>query len=401
MATGNCNDAIRVGGNGADIAGYDSIAMQTAADALRSRGGGTILLSEGVYAMYGPVRLYSGMTLKGRGKGTVLKKAEGVVSAFAQDVDYGVLCARVADPAGFRAGTGIQVKDASSAAGYTVSTSKAVAVEGDTIYFDRRTIMDYVGENGGEISSACSVIEAIKADGVRICDLAVDGNGSRNPWIDGCRGGGIYLSKASRCTVENVLVHDFNGDGISWQITGDIAVRNTEVSGCAGSGLHPGTGTERSLVEGCRLIGNQGDGIFVCWRVCNCVFRNNEFSGNGANGICIGHRDTDNIFEGNVIRENRVSGVMTRIETEGNRADRNAYRRNTVEDNGGPEGGSGFLFLSAVRGNVIEENTIGDSGAKRQRTGISGDGLSGLTVRNNVFRGHALGDMLESGTNPV
>lgn len=387
---------IRVGGAAADIPGFTSGAIQLAADALAACGGGTIELSGGVFAVDGPVRLGSNMHLKGAGRATVLKKAPGFSSGFLQDVDYGVFSATVERAERFTPGTGILIRDSAGDAGWAVSTSKVTGVEGNTIHFDRRTLLDYTRENGGTVSNACSLIEAIKAENVRISNLAIDGSKDTNLRMDGCRGGAIYLHKASSCSIEDVLVSDFNGDGISWQITEDISVLRCEVCGCTGFGMHPGTGSARTLMEGCSMHGNGSDGLFVCWRVQHGVFRNNSFCDNGGSGICIGHKDTDNLFEGNRICRNNRSGVHTRNEAEGNRADRNVYRGNTVEDNGGDGNGCGFLFDSAVEGNVIEGNTIQDTGAGRQKAGIAcrkgaGDGVS---AKNNKMSGHTSGDIV-------
>lgn len=381
---------ITVGGKEADISGFDSNAVQTAADALKARGGGTIVLSEGTFEVIGPIRLSDNMTLTGQGGKTRLVKTAGVSSAFAQDVDYGVSCARVADARGFRPGMGIAIRDGANSGGWLVSTSRILSVEGGTLHFDRRTVMDYTAGMQGTVTNACSIVEAIKAENVKISNLLIDGSKESNFFIDGCRGGGIYLHKASRCRVENVTVRNFCGDGISWQITRDITLAGTEVSGCAGFGLHPGTGSERSLVEGCVLRANGSDGMFVCWRVTNGIFRNNSICSNGANGINIGHRDSDNLFEGNEIRGNGRAGILFRKESEGNRAERNVFLRNTVEDNGG----CGFLFECESAGTVIEGNTVRDTGAGKQLAGIARPGGEGwLSARNNAMGGHTGGDI--------
>lgn len=385
---------ITVGGPGADIPGFDSNAMQLAADALRGSGG-VIRLSAGVFDIWGPVRLPSGVCLTGAGRSTVLKKTPFVSSGFLVDVDYGVSEAAVADPSCFRAGMGIRIGDDVGSGGWSVSTSKLVAVEGNTLYFDRRTIKDYARDGGGAVTNDCSMIEVIKAEDVRISDLTLDGSGSGSRRVDGCRVGAVYLHKAASCAVENVLVERFDGDGISWQITEDISVKNCAVRGCSGIGMHPGTGSLRTAVEGSKLEGNAADGLFVCWRVQHGVFRGNSFSGNGWSGVCIGHRDTDNLFEGNVMRGNGRAGVWVRNEIDCNRADRNVYRGNTVEDNGGGSEGYGFMFEGETEGTVLERNTIRDTGLGRQLAGIACRGdVCSIRMQGNILSGHRLGDTI-------
>lgn len=386
---------ITVGGSGADIAGFDSNAIQIAADALKDCGG-VVELSEGIFNISGPVRVYSNIHLSGKGRATVLRKTTGASSGFLQDVDYGVFSAILADAGDFRTGMGVHISDSSSSGGWSVSTSKVTAVEGATIHFDRRTLMDYTRANAGVVTNACSMIEAIKVENVRISSLSIDGGKATNFFIDGCRGGAVYLHKASSCIVEDVVVSDYNGDGISWQITEDISVLKCEAKGCAGFGLHPGTGSARSVVEGCSLHDNGIDGMFVCWRVTNGIFRDNSFFSNGNSGICIGHRDTDNLFEENHIYANGRAGVLIRREADGNKADRNMYRRNTVENNGGAEDGCGFLYETTVEGNIIEDNTIRDTGCGRQKAGIvcCGGSASCLAIKSNTMSGHSKGDVV-------
>ncbi len=140
--------------------------------------------------------------------------------------------------------------------------------------------------------------------------LSVEGNKKTNDYINGCRGGGVYIHKSKDCLVENVTVNEFNGDSFSWQITERITVRGCEVSNGDGLGFHPGTGSDHSIVENCISHHNKGDGIFLCWRVQNGIFRNNTSYSNGENGISIGHKDTDNIFENNHLYENGFQGVL-------------------------------------------------------------------------------------------
>lgn len=385
--------AIKVGGPGADVAGFDSAAIQLAADALKETGG-IIRLSEGVFDIWGPVRLSSGVHLTGAGHSTVLKKMPFVSTGFLVDVDYGVCEAVVADPSGFRVGMGIRIGDDEGSGGWSVSTSKVVALDGNTLHFDRRTIKDYARDGGGAVTNDCSMIEVIKADDVRISNLALDGAGSGSRWPDGCRVGAVYLHKAASCTVENVLVERFDGDGISWQITEDIIIKNCIVRRCSGYGLHPGTGALRTAVENCTAEGNSADGMFVCWRVQRGVFRGNTFTGNGWSGVCIGHRDTDNLFEGNVMCGNALAGVRVRDEIDCNRADRNVYRGNTVEDNGGGEG-YGFLFEGEIVGTVLERNKIRDTGLGRQRAGVACRGdIRAIRMEGNTLEGHKLCDIV-------
>lgn len=395
---------ISVGGILADIAGFSSDAIQTAADALKATGGGLIALSAGTFILTGPVRLYSNIHLKGQGPATVLKKADGFISGFADDVDYGVDYAVVADSGGFAAGMGILIKDTLNRSGWGTSTSKIIRVIGNTIYFDRLTLMDYSMKNDGTVSTASSMIEAVKVENVTVSDMALDGNKENNFSMDSCRGGAVYFHKAMSCTLANAEIRDYNGDGVSWQITRGITLDAVEVSGCTGIGMHPGTGSANTIVRNCSSRHNGVDGLFVCWRVQNSVFSNNEFSGNAESGISIGHKDSGNLFEGNRIRSNGRAGIVVRGEESHNSADNNTYRGNIIEDNGVGRSGCGILFEAATKGNTIQGNTIrgntipGNTVRNADGCGqiagiVSPGGFEGISISGNVMSGHAGGDL--------
>ncbi|MBI5010556.1 MAG: hypothetical protein HZB98_13125, partial [Bacteroidia bacterium] len=102
---------ITVGGSGADIPGFTSVAIQIAIDAVKTRGGGTVKLNPGTYDITGPVRLSDNITLKGSGKSTILKKCNGFRTSYIIDADWGMMKAVVKDVSGFRIGMGIQLSD--------------------------------------------------------------------------------------------------------------------------------------------------------------------------------------------------------------------------------------------------------------------------------------------------
>lgn len=384
---------VTVGGSAADVCGFDSKAIQLAMDALKVRGGGIIELKEGTFEISAPIRIYNNITLTGMGRNTVLHKVAGFKTDFVIDADYGELMLTVAAADGFKTGMGIRVCEQESN-GWEVSTPVITAIKGNIVYIDRYLGKDYQADKGGTISNACSIIEVIGAENVKISNLTIEGGKETNEYINGCVGGGIYLHKSKNCLVENVKVANFSGDGISWQITEDITVRDCEVSGCTNFGIHPGTGSKRTVVEGCDVHHNASDGLFVCWRVQAGEFKGNKFHNNGFNGINIGHKDTDNHFESNHIYENANSGVYLRPETDINGAHRNFFKRNLIENNGNPKSGSGFLIDSYVEDNILEGNIIRDTGSELQKTGILIKRKAvNLVLENNIMSGHLAGDI--------
>jgi parallel beta-helix repeat protein len=379
------NDSIiTVGDEKSDVKGFDNLTIQLAVDAVNQRGGGTVRLSEGEFKVSGPVRLYSNVKLEGCGKNTILRKVEGYRTEFITDADYGELKAQVKDPSGLRPGMGIALTDSKNNSAWNVSTAVITKIEGDIIYFDSYLVRDYSSQDGGMVSNACSIIEAVNVSNCTIANLTVDGSSESNDFVDGCRVGGIYLHKAQDCLIENVTVKNFSGDGISWQLTDRISVRSCIVYACTNYGLHPGTGSNSSIIENCSLYNNKAIGLFVCWRVQNGSFKNNKIYNNGWAGISIGHKDTYNLFEGNEIFENGCCGVYVRQEMQSNGAHNNRYVNNVIRDNGNSEKGYGFLLDGIVKGTLIKNNTIRDSGSGVQKIGIAVKGnIEDYCVENN------------------
>ena len=361
---------ITVGGPSADISGFTSEAIQIALDAIKTRGGGTVKLNPGTYNIIGPVRLSENTTLAGSGETTILKKCDGYKTSFIIDADWGMVKAVVKDASGFRKGMGIQLYDDSNNQGWDVTTAVITDIQDNIIYFDNSTVNDYVASLNGTISNGCSIIEAVGVENVKIADLTIEGNKNTNDYINGCRGGGVYIHKSRNCTVENVKINEFNGDTFSWQITENITVRGCEAANGNGLGFHPGTGSDHSIVENCISHNNKGDGIFLCWRVQNGIFRNNTVYANGDNGISIGHKDTDNLFEDNHVYENSNHGVLFRNENEQNSGHRNTFMNNVIENNGMKRESSGFYVGGETQSITITNNVIRSAGKGNQTTAI-------------------------------
>jgi Pectate lyase superfamily protein/Right handed beta helix region len=358
---------ITVGGANADIHGYNSEAIQTAIDALHnSCRMGTVMLFPGNYDITAPVKLYDNMSLVGSGLNTILKKCKGFRSAFTLDADYGELQITVADASGFKPGMGVAIYDEGQRSGWDLTTARITGIKGNVIYIDDYLLRDYHADKKGTISNNCSVISAVGAENVRIANLTVDGSRETNDMIDGCRAGGIYLHKVHKAIIENVVVRNFNCDGISWQLTEYVTVRNCEVYGCANSGLHPGTGSPFTLIEGNNCHNNDGYGLFICWRVRNGNVRNNSFHNNGINGICTGHKDTDMLFADNHIYENGSDGIQLRSELPQNAPHRNIFKNNLIENNGIKEKGYGISINCRAEGVILEDNILRNTGGGKQ-----------------------------------
>ncbi len=387
---------ISVGGKNADIQGFTSEAIQTAIDALKESGqGGTVFLNPGTFDIIAPVRLYDNIILTGSGQNTILKKCKGFRSQFTIDADYGELRVTVADATGFSPGMGVAIYDEKQRSGWDLTTAKITSIKDNTLFIDEYLVRDYQASDNGTLSNACSVISAVEADNVTISNLVVDGSRESNDMIDGCRAGGIYLHKVHKALVENVIVKNYNSDGISWQITEYVTIRNSEVFGCSNSGLHPGTGSPYTTIEGNNSHDNDGYGLFVCWRVRNGVVKNNTFSHNGRNGICTGHKDTDMLFTGNIVSENGSDGINLRGEIPANAPHGTIIKNNTIENNGTLDGGYGISVNCKAEGVVLEDNIIRNIGTGKQIAAlILYKNSLPATLKNNTISGHKQGEVV-------
>jgi hypothetical protein len=365
-----------------------------AVDALKETGG-TVKLDPGTYTLIAPVRMRSNVNLTGSGEGTILIKTNGVQTRYTVDADYGELKLTVENPDGFQPGMKIQVTDDDNNSCWNVSTAYITDIQDHVIYIDDYLIRDYHFTRNGLVSNTSSVIEVIEAENVRISDLSVNGNKDNNYKMDGCNGAGIYIFKSRKVTVDNVVVKDFNGEGISWQITEEVSIKNSDIFGSGNTGLHPGTGSPLTVIENNDVHHNKVDGLFICWRVHHSLVRNNKFHHNGRFGICTGHKDTDVVFESNHIYNNGSDGVNLRGEKEDNAPHRNTFVNNIIEDNGLNGKAYGFSINSPAHDLVLKNNAIKDSGKGTQTVGIFiyENGIMPQLI-NNEISGHSGGKII-------
>jgi parallel beta-helix repeat protein len=378
----------------ADVVGNDNAALQKAAKLLKL--GDTLLIGPGTYDMQNSLFVPSGVTVRGTPGKTILMKGPGVESALIDDGDYGESILRVAESEKFRPGMGIAVVDDQLKDGWDISVSTIIGVNGPTLSINPRTVRDYdVEKRHAKVRNTFPILCAIDTEKVTFEDIIVDGNRGANAYIDGCRGGAIYMYNVKDIIVRNCTARNYNGDGISFQITENVQILNSESYGHAGYGVHPGTGSERPLVKGCRMHDNGQIGLFLCWRVKHGTFENNVIQDNGHYGISIGHKDTDNLFINNTVKRNGSSGVYFRHETMANSGHRNKFRNNQVLDNGNAKSGYGF-YISPYAGDlVIENNRIAETrkSGGTQRIGIyKAAGAGSLQSRNSSMSGHTEAD---------
>ncbi|XOV91561.1 MAG: right-handed parallel beta-helix repeat-containing protein [Bacteroidota bacterium] len=384
---------ITVGGDNADVPGFTNKAIQIAISALPAHGG-SVKLDPGIFYIKAPVKVPSNVTLIGSGDQTVLKRITGINTNFIVDADYGELKVTVKDVVDFEVGMSIQITDSIYDECWDVSIAVITDIVGNEIYFDTPLIRDYEYKRNGMVTNAGSCISVMGAQNVLIKDLMIDGNKQENDLLDGCNGGGIVIIRSKNIKVNNVKVRNFNGEGITWQITENVSVIGCEVSGCTNMGLHPGSGSPKTQIENNNVFNNKV-GLFICWRVHHSLVKNNKFHHNSSFGISTGHKDTDVLFEGNHIYSNGKDGVYFRAEDYKNAPHRNTFVNNVVENNGSDNGGYGFYVSGDLTELKLENNVIRDTGTGSQKAGVFlASGTAPVKQAGNKMNGHSIGNII-------
>jgi parallel beta-helix repeat protein len=398
-----CNDAasprtIKVALSGpADVTGNDNVALQQAADMLSP--GDTLLIGEGTFTIHNSVFIpVDNVVVRGEPGKTILKKAPGVGGKVIDCGDFGEDVIVVAEPEKFKAGMGLSLTDDRYNSGWAVSVTGVKKIRGDTLFLTHRTVRDYDYINSNSrAENKFPMLCGIDRKGLTFEGITVDGNREENPYfLDGCRGGGIYLYRSTDCVIRNCTVRGYNGDGISFQITDNVKVIDCESYNNTNYGIHPGTGSPNAQITDCHFHDNDQIGFFLCWRVRYGKFSGNLIENNGLYGISIGHKDTDNLFKDNTIRGNGFCGVYFRPESQQLSGHRNTFRNNQIVDNGDSKRGYGVYVDPFATDITLESNRIADSGQGTQQYGVYvAKGGGEVTLKDNDMSGHGKGDFFD------
>ncbi|MBI1175976.1 hypothetical protein GC207_00895 [bacterium] len=374
--------SITVGVKDADIVGDDNRALQAAVDYIGKLGGGTVEIGPGDYLMHDSLHLRSHVTVRGTPGKTILRKAKGAVSPLAIDGDYGEEQITVVNPDGFKVGYGVTIRDDTSW-GFHTTVARIIGQNGNTFAIDTPLNSDCLIDKKAMAATIYPVVSGYYVDGVHLQNLIVEGDKDENTYIDGCRGGGIFLYRGFGAVIENCVVRNYNGDGISFQQSNDVQVHDCISEGNLGLGFHPGSGSQRPVVRENIARLNGQDGLYLCWRVRHGLFEKNILENNGRYGISIGHKDSDNLLTGNEVRGNEEAGVYFRNETLGMAGHRNRLENNIIENNGDKNAAPGIQIRGETHDLVFRDNIIRDTrpaDERKQTVGIRIEKLAGPVV---------------------
>lgn len=348
---------LTVGAAGSDIAGFTNTHIQCAVDRIAMLGGGLVDLSEGVFTLADSLHLRTGVTVRGRGEGTVLRKAPMKSARVASYLGFGHCDIVVDAPDRFAHGDGILIAD-DRAVGFYQTVSTLVRREGDTWICSRPHAHDYDARFGGVVKTLYSPISAIEVVDAAVEDLVVDGDAARNDTLNGCRGGGFFAHRSNRVVARRVVVRDFNGEGFSFQTCDDLELDGCLAERCTGNGFHPGSGSNRFRIHGCVARESGAGGLFYCLRVRDSLLEDCVFENNRSHGVSIGERDTGHINRRLTIRGNGGAGVYLRPGDSPVAAHGNLIENCCLEDNARKGGEAEIVLQGKADGVKVIGNTI-------------------------------------------
>ena len=380
---------ITVGPGGTDLVGTSERTLQAAVDYVARFGGGTVKILPGTYRLRNAVYLQSKVRLLGSGDTTVLIKEPSVTTTLAADSDWFDQEITLTDATGFAIGDGVCLRTKDGGAGKPETVKRTlVARTGNRFKLDQGLRKNFWRLGEATVSTLFPIISGEGINDIAIENLVLDGNRARNGKLDGNYAGCVFLQECNRVVMRGVTARNYNGDGLSWQICHDVLVENCTSEGHTGYGLHPGSGSQRTVMRNNRLLGNR-IGIFFCWGVRQGLAEKNYVAGNDI-GISIGHHDTDNLVRGNEVALSKNAGVLFRSERGPDfTGNRNRIEGNRLVDNGA-EDGFAVNVQGGTRDIVLVGNEITETRSAARRTAIRlGPETQSVALRNNKVSGFA------------
>jgi len=370
-----------VGQEEGNLQGKDDRIIQAGIEYLDRLGGGTLRILPGTYTLRNAVYLRPNITLQGSGEDTVLRKADGVVTAISRDSDWFEYGVATQDANGFRPGDGIMLRSKSGPGDWQFDVLRATitAVRGNAIFLDQLTRENFWLEKQATAATIFPLLTAENVNDVEVKDIVLDGNRDKNEHINGNFAGAAFIQHCNRWRFTNVTARNYNGDGFSFQVCDDIQFQNCRALNNADLGFHPGSGAQRPVFRNCTAKGNNL-GLFFCWSVSDGLAENCTLSENRQFGISIGHRDTDNTIRNCTIEHNGEVGILFRDEGgEFRGGHRNQIADCVIRDNGS----TGIDIRGRTQDITVRNTKLGN-----QKTGIRiGKEAQGITLANNTFDG--------------
>jgi len=382
---------ITIGQNEGDLRGNDDKAIQSAVDYVYARGGGTVQVLPGTYILRSPIRIPAGITFRGLGENTILKKCASKTVKLVRDVDNWEMALQVDDPTGFKVGDGIMLKS-NVVNKKLASLNTITAINGNVLYLEKPVGYgdeDYYVLDSATVTSLFSLIEGRDADGSRVENIVLDGNKAENDWNHNDWLGVVSLDHCNRWVFKNVTAENSCNDGFTFQTSDDCVFDGCIAKDNLRMGFHPGSGDQRPTFRNCKMIGNL-DGLYWCWAVSNGLAENCVTSNNKRYGMSIGHRDTDDTFRNCVFEGNEKAGLYFRDGEENTPVPWESAARDKCEncifrDNGKDAAVDITYFTKDI---TFANCTFQNTGEGSQKVAIRmGHDVGKVNLENNKFSG--------------
>ena len=361
---------VTVGPSKADLVGSDHRVIQAAVDYVAGLGGGTVQILPGTYRFRNAVQLRSGIRIAGSGLDSVCIKGPSVKTILAENSDWYDQEVTLGDASGFEIGDGVVLRTKNPNNGsFDIYKRTLIARSGKRFKLNQMLVENFWTKEGASASTLFALFDGFRISDVAIDNICLDGNRANNEFLNGNYVGCIFLRESNRINLRKVTARNFNGDGISWQVCHDIRVDDSHSHDHAGYGLHPGSGSQRTVVTGCKLERND-IGFFFCWGVKWGLVERNSMLDNRRFGVSIGHNDTDNIVRHNEVLRSGKTGIYLRQEHGPTFApSRNHIEANRVVDSGAESGVA--VDIEGVTESVrLERNTLLETRQPAGRIGV-------------------------------
>lgn len=361
---------ISVGPGKADIVGSDNRVIQAAVDYVAGLGGGTVQILPGKYRFRNAVRLRSGIRIAGSGLDSVCIKEASVKTLLSENSDWYDREVTLTDATGFEVGDGIVLRTKNPNNGsFDTYKRTLIARSGKRFKLDEMLVENYWTKGDASAATLFALFDGFRVADIAIENICLDGNRANNENLNGNYVGCIFLRESNRIQMRGVTARNFNGDGISWQVCHDVRVETCHSHDHAGYGLHPGSGSQRTVVTGSKLERND-IGFFFCWGVKWALVANNAMLDNKRFGVSIGHNDTDNIVRNNEVLRSGKTGIYLRQEHGPTFSpSRNRIEANRVVDSG-TENGVAVDIEGVTESVTLKGNTLIESRQPAARIGV-------------------------------
>jgi hypothetical protein len=361
---------VTVGPQKADLVGSDHRVIQAAVDYVAGLGGGTVHILPGTYRFRNAVNLRSGVRIAGSGLDSVCIKEPSIKTLLAQNSDWYDQEVTLTDARGFQIGDGIVLRTKNPHNGsHDTYKRTLVARSGNRFRLNEMLVENFWTKEGASAATLFALFDGYRISDIAIENICLDGNRANNEFLNGNYVGCIFLRESSKINMKNVTAQNFNGDGISWQVCHDVRVENCQSHDNAGFGLHPGSGSQRTVVTGSKLERND-IGFFFCWGVKWSLVEKNIMADNKRFGVSIGHNDTDNIVRNNEVLRSGKTGIYLRQEHGPTFSpSRNQIEANRVIDSGN-ETGVAVDIEGLTESVTLKANTLLETRQPASRIGV-------------------------------